>query len=71
MEKAGDEADDLLSFPKTLSRMIQNEALAGIRRGDGYAKRLVGRRTFTVACFGRGKNLSFLSYLQTVLNYTN
>ena len=54
-EKAGEEVDDLLSFSKTLSRMRRNEAPAGIGRGDGYAKRLLGRGTFTVGCFGWGK----------------
>ena len=71
MEKAGEEVDDLLSFSKTLSRMRRNEAPARIGQGDGYAKRLLGRRTFTVGCFGWGKNFFSLSYLQTVLNYTN
>ena len=52
---AGEEVDDLLTFSKALFRMRQNEAPAGIGRGDGYAIRLLGQRTFTVGCSGRGK----------------
>ena len=59
MEKAGKEMDDLLRFSKTLSKMRRNEAPAGIGQGNGYAKQLLGRRTFTVGCFGQGKT-SFL-----------
>ena len=52
METAGEEVDDLLTFSKALFRMRQNKAPAGIRRGDGYTIRLLGRRTFTVGCSG-------------------